>query len=70
MKNEIEQDFIYSKLIGVIKLLLVMLVATNVFIVAGFLWYLSLPVEEEEIITYTQEADTEGEYSPITQDIK
>ena len=68
MKNEIEQDFIYSKLIGVIKLLLVMLVATNVFIVGGFLWYLSLPVEE--VVTYTQEADTEGEYSPITQDIK
>lgn len=69
MKNEIEQDFIYSKLIGVIKLLLVLLVSTNIFIVAGFLWYLSLPVEEE-IITYTQEADTEGEYSPITQDMK
>ena len=68
MKNEIEQDFIYSKLIGVIKLLLILLVSTNIFIVAGFLWYLSLPVEE--VVTYTQEADTEGEYSPITQDIK
>lgn len=66
-----KKDFICSKLVGIIHLLLLLLVASNIFIVSGFLWYLSLPIEtEEEIITYTQEADTEGENSPITQKMK
>lgn len=34
-----------------------------------FIWYLNQPIEETETIEYTQEADTEGEDSPINQNI-
>ena len=36
-------------------------------VIGAFIWYINEPVEE--VITYEQEADTEGEYSPITQSI-
>ena len=40
-----------------------------VVIVAMFIIHLNIPQEEqqEEIITYTQDADTEGDNSPINQ---
>lgn len=39
-----------------------------VFTVTLFIGYLNTPIEETET-TYTQEADTEGENSPINQNI-
>ena len=36
-------------------------------VIGALIWYINEPVEE--VITYEQEADTEGEYSPITQSI-
>lgn len=37
-------------------------------IVSLFVWYLTIPIEEETI-TYSQDADTEGDSSPIEQRI-
>lgn len=35
-----------------------------------FIWYIGLPEEEvTETTTYEQEADTQGDYSPINQSI-
>lgn len=36
-----------------------------------FVWYLNVPTEEvtETTTSYTQDADTEGDYSPINQSI-
>lgn len=69
MKNELLQDYIYGKLIGIIKLLLVLMVVSNLAIVGGFLWYLGLPVEDYVTTTYTQDAGTSGDDSFITQEI-
>ena len=38
--------------------------------IALFVWYLNTPTEEKEEISYSQDADTEGENSPINQQIK
>lgn len=39
-------------------------------LIGMFIWYLSLPDEEvTETTTYEQEADTQGDYSPINQTI-
>ena len=39
-----------------------------IFAITGvFVWYINQPVEET--ITYEQEADTEGDNSPISQNI-
>lgn len=41
-----------------------------VVITGMFIWYINQPVEETvETIEYTQDADTEGDNSPITQEI-
>lgn len=34
-----------------------------------FIWYLNTPIEETKEMSYSQEADTEGDYSPISQNI-
>ena len=65
MKEMMKKDFVCSKLIGIIHSLLIMLVVTNIFIVSGFLWYLSLPAEDEEQMTYEQSVEEES--SPLTQ---
>lgn len=50
--------------VAVIELGLILLIITM------FIGYLMMPVEEEmETITYTQDADTEGDGSPINQSI-
>lgn len=50
--------------VSVIELCIILL------IIAMFIGYLTMPVEEEtETITYTQDADTEGDSSPINQSI-
>ena len=46
-------------IIAIIELVII------VTIIGIFVWYINQPVEE--IVTYEQEADTEGDYSPITQ---
>ena len=46
-------------IIAIIELVII------VTIIVIFVWYINQPVEE--IVTYEQEADTEGDYSPITQ---
>ena len=51
-----------NKLIKVIIVLIVFIFLNNI----AWIWYISLPVEETVI---TQEADTEGENSPINQEI-
>lgn len=33
-----------------------------------FIWYLNTPTDEE-YVTYTQDADTDGDNAPITQEI-
>lgn len=65
MKEMMKKDFICSKLVGIIHLLLILLVCTNIFIVSVFLWYLSLPAEEDMLATY--ELAAEEESSPLTQ---
>jgi hypothetical protein len=36
--------------------------------ITGFIfWYINQPIEE--VVTYEQEADTEGDYAPINQEI-
>lgn len=49
-------------IISIIELVII------VSIVGIFIWYLNTP-EEETITTYSQEADTDGENSPIEQKI-
>ena len=53
---------VINKLIKVIIALIVFIFLNNI----AWIWYISLPVEETQII---QDADTEGENSPITQEI-
>ena len=50
--------------IAIIELIII------ISIVTMFVIYINTPYEEtEETITYTQDADTEGEQSPITQNM-
>lgn len=65
MKEMMKKDFVCSKLVGIIHLLLILLVCTNIFIVSVFLWYLSLPAEEDMLATY--ELAAEEASSPLTQ---
>ena len=37
--------------------------------IGAFIWYINQPIEETEVIEYSQDADTEGESSPISQNI-
>ena len=53
---------VINKLIKVILILILFIFINNI----AWIWYISLPVEETEII---QDADTEGENSPINQQI-
>lgn len=53
---------VINKLIKIIICLIIFIFLNN----ALWIWYISLPVEETEII---QDADTEGENSPIEQRI-
>ena len=53
---------VIQKLIKVIVFLLAIILIETM----AWIWYISLPVEETVI---TQEADTEGENSPINQEI-
>lgn len=53
---------VINKLIKVILILILFIFINNI----AWIWYISLPVEETEII---QDADTEGENSPINQKI-
>ena len=53
---------VINKLIKIIICLIVFIFINNIV----WIWYISLPVEETEIV---QDADTEGENSPIHQKI-
>lgn len=53
---------VINKLIKIIICLIVFIFINNVV----WIWYISLPVEETEI---SQEADTDGDNSPINQHI-
>lgn len=35
-----------------------------------FVWYINQPIEQTETITYSQDADTQGDSSPISQNIE
>ena len=72
--NNVEKKFdettlatkVINKLIKVIIYLIVFIFINNAIWIIGTFWYNSLPVEETEII---QDADTQGENSPINQEI-
>lgn len=53
---------VINKLIRVIIFLIIFIFLNNI----AWIWYVSLPVEETQIV---QDADTEGENSPINQGI-
>lgn len=53
---------VINKLIKIIICLIVFIFLNNL----AWIWYISLPVEETEII---QDADTQGQNSPINQEI-
>jgi len=53
---------VINKLIRVILCLIIFIFVNNI----AWIWYISLPVEETEIV---QDADTQGENSPISQEI-
>ena len=55
-----------NKLIKIIIYLIIFIFINNALWIIGTFWYNSLPVEETEII---QDADTEGDSSPINQEI-
>ena len=57
---------VIQKLIRIIIFLIVFIFINNVIWIIGTFWYNSLPTEETEII---QDADTEGDNSPINQEI-
>ena len=57
---------VINKLIKVIICLIIFIFINNAIWIIGTFWYNSLPVEETEIL---QDADTEGENSPINQEI-
>lgn len=51
-------------IIAIVELVIIL------FSVILFVAYLNTPTEEKEEISYSQDADTEGENSPINQQIK
>ncbi len=53
---------VINKLIKIILCLIAFIFLNNI----AWIWYISLPVEETQVI---QDADTEGENSPISQEI-
>lgn len=55
-----------NKLIKIIIYLIIFIFINNAIWIVGTFWYNSLPVEETEII---QDGDTEGDNSPINQQI-
>lgn len=57
---------VINKLIKIIIFQFILFFVVNAIWIIGTFWYNSLPVEETEII---QDADTEGENSPINQQI-
>jgi len=69
--NDVEKKFkqesnfatlVINKLIKIIIFLIIFIFLNNI----AWIWYISLPVEETQIV---QDADTEGENSPINQQI-
>ena len=65
-KDENLATSVINKLIKIIIYLIVFIFINNAIWIIGTFWYNSLPVEETEII---QDADTEGDNSPINQEI-
>lgn len=61
MENTLATNVI-NKLIKIILCLILFIFVNNVV----WIWYISLPIEETEI---TQDADTQGDSSPIEQSI-
>lgn len=57
---------VINKLIKIIIYLIIFIFINNAIWIIGTFWYNSLPVEETEIV---QDADTEGNDSPISQKI-
>lgn len=57
---------VINKLIKIIIYLIIFIFINNAIWIIGTFWYNSLPVEETEIV---QDADTEGNDSPISQRI-
>lgn len=53
---------VITKLIRIIICLIVFIFINNL----AWIWYISIPVEETEVI---QDADTQGDSSPINQEI-
>lgn len=61
--NELNlSTIVINKLIKIIIYLIIFIFINNIV----WIWYISLPVEDTQII---QEADTEGDSSPINQQI-
>lgn len=51
-------------IVSIVELIIIVLIT------GMFIWYINQPIEETvETIEYTQDADTEGDNSPITQEI-
>lgn len=46
--------------------IIVLLIFVIVFLIGMFIWYINIPVEET---IYTQDATTQGDEAPISQDI-
>lgn len=66
MENETLATMVIQKLIKIIIFLIVFIFINNIIWIIGTFWYNSLPTEETEIV---QDADTEGDNSPINQNI-
>lgn len=68
MLQELKQNLKRWFKVAVIELCIILIM--GMMIVGMVIVYLTVPVEEEsEIITYAQDADTEGDSSPISQTI-
>ena len=66
MEKETLATMVIQKLIKIIIFLIVFIFINNIIWIIGTFWYNSLPTEETEIV---QDADTEGDNSPINQNI-
>ena len=55
-----------TEMIHTLKTIIILLIIGWVLTIAGFIWYIYQPIEDE---TYIQDADTQGENSPISQEI-
>jgi len=55
-----------TEIIHILAKIIVLLILGWTATIGAFIWYVNQPVEDT---IYTQDADTEGENSPISQDI-